>query len=350
MRKNGDGNGDKNVSGSILEPNGDGAHFEVTREHHGKSLMNFLDAHGGPLDRRLVGAAARAGDLHLNGEPAGPSITLRTGDLITSSVSLAQLARAPKHDHLLVLHEDEHCLIASKQSGLPFDASRAGSGRSALERLTTLHTGEGRLRPGHRLDKDTSGLVITTRDQEGEHRLSAAFRSGEARVEYLAVIRRALRDDSGQFNLALGKRRKSDARMIADPKHGRPCTTQWHMEERLRGFSLLRLWATDTGRSHQIRAHLALAGHPVVCDRLYGEDDRLLLSQLKMDYRKKRGHPERPILYRPALHAARFRWGKLVVDAPLTEDLEVLMAQLHRHCIPTDPNQDIDSGIPGTAI
>ncbi len=344
MRAN--GNGDEDLSEPSLELSGDGVHLEVTREHHGKSLMKFLDAQAGPLDRQLVGAAARDGNLQLNGELAGPSITLRTGDLVTSSISLDQLARPPKHDRLVMLHEDEHCVIATKQSGLPFDASRVGSGRSALEKLTALQTGGGRLRPGHRLDKDTSGLVITTRNQEAEHRLSAAFRSGEARVEYLAVIRRALREDSGQFDTPLGKRRKSDARMIADLKHGRPYSTLWHMEERLRGFSLLRLWAADTGRSHQVRAHLALAGHPIVCDRLYGEDDRLLLSQLKLDYRRKRGRPERPILQRPALHATRFRWGDLVVEAPLTEDLEVLMAQLHRHCVPSDPNQGTQDSDP----
>jgi RluA family pseudouridine synthase len=323
------------VSGTAGEPVEEGVHYEVSREFHGRSLRDFLDALAGPLDRRLVLAAARDGCFQLNGEPAGPAVTLRSGDLVESRVAIDSLARASS-DELALLYEDDSVLIASKPSGLPFDASRAGSGRSAIERLATMRPEGGRPRPAHRLDKDTSGLVITTCSREAEQRLAAAFRAGEARVEYLAVIRRALLEDAGKIDLALGKRRKSDARMVADPKHGRPCVTKWRMEERLRGFSILRLWATDTGRSHQIRAHLSLTGNPIVCDRLYGEDDRLLLSQLKLKYRKKRGLPERPILARPALHAARFRWGDRLVEAPVPQDLEVFLTQLRRHCAPSD--------------
>lgn len=324
---------------SALDPAEGGLQFEVTREFHGRSLMDFLDAQAGPLDRRLVGEAAREGHLLLNGELVGPAVTLRTGDLIGAGVALDTLARQPTED-LVQLFEDDTVLIAAKPSGLPFDASRAGSGRSAIERLTLLNPDGGRPRPGHRLDKDTSGLVITTRSREAEQRLAAAFRAGEARVEYLAVIRRALREDSGEIDIALGKRRKSDARMIADRKHGKPAVTLWTMEERLRGFSILRLWASETGRSHQIRAHLSLSGNPVMCDRLYGEDDRLLLSQIKLGYRRKRGSPERPILGRPALHAARFVWGDCLVEAPVPEDLEVCLAQLRRHCAPSGSSAD----------
>jgi RluA family pseudouridine synthase len=321
------------MTGSVLDPTEDGGHFEVSREHHGKSLLDFLDALAGPLDRRLVGAAARAGSFQLNGEPAGPAVTLRRGDLVVSTVPLDTLSRAVQEDLILLYEDDDGLLVASKPSGLPFDASRAGSGRSAIERLTALSPEGGRPRPGHRLDKDTSGLVITTRNKEAERRLAAAFKAGEARVEYLAVIRRAPPGDSGEIEMALGKRRKSDARMIADQKHGsQPSLTHWQSEERLRGFSVLKLWASGSGRSHQIRAHLSLSGFPILCDRLYGEDDRLLLSQLKLGYRRKRGSPERPILSRPALHAARFQWGEKILEAPLPDDLSIFLAQLRRHC------------------
>ena len=82
--------------------------------------------------------------------------------------------------------------------------------------------------------------------------------------------------------------------------------------------------------SSQVRAHLAAWGRPALCDQLYGEDDRLLLSQLKIDYRPKRGRPERPLLARPALHASRFVLDELVIETELPDDLEVTLAQLRR--------------------
>ena len=148
------------MSGSARHPSGDAVHFEVSREFHGRSLRDFLDALAdGPLDRRLVLAAARDGSFQLNGEAAGPAVTLRSGDLLESRVAMDSLARK-RPDDLVLLHEDDDVLIASKPSGLPFDASRAGSGRSAIERLVALSPEGGRPRPGHRLDKDTSGASI----------------------------------------------------------------------------------------------------------------------------------------------------------------------------------------------
>ncbi len=314
--------------------------FEIAREHHRVSLLDYLDALGEPVDRRLVDAAAREGRIRLNGEPVGRSETLKTGDLLELDVPVASLARRAD-ESLVILHEDDDLLVASKPSGLPFDASRVGSGRSAVERLALLRPGP-RPRPVHRLDKDTSGLVIAARSRVAEDTLGHALRSGEARVEYLAIVRRPPRDDEGEVDVPLGKRKRTDAQLVPDERHGRPCRTLWRVEERFRGFGLLRLHASDNGRSHQIRAHLAARGTPAVGDKLYGEDDRVFLSQLKLDYRRKRGRPERPILERPAIHAATLRRGDLVVEAPLPDDLAVFVAQLRRHC--AAPGEAADGG------
>ena len=304
--------------------------YEVGREHHRVSLFDFIDALAGPLDRKLVRAAARDGQITINDEPGGPSVTLITGDSVHIAVPLEDLARAAD-DVVTVLASDDDLLVAAKPSGLAFDASRSGSGASAIERLALESGGGGRLRPLHRLDKDTSGIVLAARNKEAEERIGKALWAGDARVEYLAMVRGRFPEDEGEMDVALGKRRRSDAQLVPDPNHGRPCRTLWKVEERLRGFAWLRLWSSDTGRSHQIRAHLASAGHPALCDKLYGEDDRILLSQLKLGYRPKRGREERPILARPAVHACCFRWGERVIEAPLPDDLEVLVSQLRRH-------------------
>lgn len=301
--------------------------LEVGREHHGCSLLDFLDSHLGPLDRPAVRTAARHEQLLLNGEAAGPSVTLRLGDQVRVLCPAEALARR-RPERIDVLHRDEGLVVAVKPAGMPFDAGRQARGDSALE-LLREQTGEARPRPVHRLDRDTSGLVVAALDRQTEQALTDDFLAGRARVEYLALVRGTLRETAGEVAMPLGKGKKSESTLRADPDRGRAAFTRWSVEEALRGFALLRL-VPDGGRSHQVRAHLAVLGHPALCDRDYGEDDRILLSQLKLHYRRKRGRPERPLLQRPAVHAARFVRDGLTVEAPLPDDLEVVLAQLRR--------------------
>jgi 23S rRNA-/tRNA-specific pseudouridylate synthase len=207
-----------------------------------------------------------------------------------------------------------------------FGEGRRG-GSSALGALAEQHPG---VRPVHRLDKETSGVVVAARDRAAEAGLLEDLRAGRAWVEYTAVLRGTPDEPEGRIDVPLGKRRKADVRVVPDPAHGAPCATRWRIVERLRGFCVVELVPEEGGRSHQVRAHLAALGFPALCDRLYGEDDRVLLSQLKLEYRPKRGRPERPLLARPALHAGRFVRGGLAVRAELPADLTVLLAQLRR--------------------
>lgn len=303
----------------------DDQHFEISREHKGFSVYDYLDAVIGPLDRKRVAEAAHAGRLLVNGEPSVPGTSLRAGDLVQLSVPVETLARrqAPL---LAVLHEDETLVVAAKPSGVPFAEGRR-AGASAVGALAAQFPGA---RPVHRLDKQTSGVVVAARDRASEAAWNEEFLAGTARVEYTALVRGTPDAAEGRVDVPLGKHRKADAHVIPDPDHGTPCATRWRIVERLRGFSVLELVPEQGGRSHQVRAHLGVLGHPALCDRLYGEDDRILLSQLKLDYRPKRGRPERPILARPALHAGRFVCGGLDVRAELPDDLCVLLSQLRR--------------------
>ncbi len=298
--------------------------YEVDREHKGLSLFDFLDAVAGPLDRKALVSAARARLVLLNGQPAPAGSTLREGDLVQLELPRERLQRA-RATELPILHRDGELVVADKPPGIPFGESRRG-GESAVERLAQQVPGA---RPVHRLDKETSGAVVAALGREAEARLSAELRGGTARVEYLAVARGAPAEDEGRVDVPLSRRRRSDTRLEPDPAHGEPAATRWSVLERLRGFVVLSV-VPEGGRSHQVRAHLAAAGLTVLCDAVYGEDDRLLLSQLKLDYRGKRGRPERPLLQRPALHAARIVRGPLVVVAPLPADLQVVLAQLRR--------------------
>lgn len=301
--------------------------IEVGRPHHGRSLFDCLDAELGPLDRRAVRRAAEAGELLLNGEPAGPGVTLRLGDLIELRCAPAPLQRrtAPA---VALLHREGSFVVAAKPSGLPFDTSRHG-GASALGALQEL-CGAGRPRPLHRLDRETSGVVVAALDRETAEAVGAEFDEDRAWVEYLAIVRGPLPETSGTVDLPLGKGLRSAVTLRPEPDHGRPARTDWSLVEAFEGFSVLTLRPRGGGRSHQVRAHLVALGNPALCDRDYHEDDRLLLSQLKLHYRPKRGRPERALLERPALHAGAFVRGAQRIVAELPEDLEVVLAQLRR--------------------
>jgi len=300
--------------------------WEIGREHRGLSIHDFLDPVAGPVDRKRLFAAARAGRLRLNGQPAAPGSALRVGDVLELQADPADLGRREAAE-LRLLPGEEGLIVAGKPSGLPFAEGRR-PGRSVVEQLRRSHPGA---RPVHKLDKETSGLVIAAPDAGAEAALLAELRSGQARVEYFAIVRGTQREASGVMDVPLGKRRRSDVRLEPDPERGEACATEWRVAEALRGFLVLTLVPRGGGRSHQVRAHLAALGQPALCDALYGEDDRLLLSQLKLDYRGKRGRPERPLLDRPALHAARLMRGiRVAAEAPLPDDLAVLLAQLRR--------------------
>ncbi len=271
--------------------------------------------------------AAESKLLLLNGEPGGPSLTLKSGDHIELLLAPEAMERHSS-DELDVLAREEKLIIAVKPTDVAFDAGRANRGDSALERLAEQTDGA-RPRAPHRLDKFTSGLVVAALDRRTEAELSDAFKDGSATMEYLVVVRAPPKADEGTIDVPLGKSKRSEAVLQPDPKHGRTCVTHWRVVERLRGFAVLAV-TPEAGRSHQVRAHLATQGFPALCDRDYGEDDRILLSQLKLHYRAKRGRPERPLLARPAVHASTFRWAGREVTAPLPEDMDVLLKQLRR--------------------
>lgn len=306
------------------------AQQEIGREYHGASLLDALDALWGPVDRHRVHHAARNRQLHLNGEPAGPSITLRNGDLIELYLEPAELSRQVD-TRIPWLHREDHFGVAAKPTGLPFDASRGRSGHSTIEHLQAGSPSGARPRPLHRLDKETSGVVVVAFDNKTERELAAALADGTAWIEYMVVLRWPPAEDEGCIDLPLAHGRRSDQGLHADPEHGRQARTHWKVAERWGSFALMRV-RPEAGRSHQVRAHLAAFGHPILGDARYGEDGVIMLSQLKLDYRPKRRKPERPLLERPALHAERFVHEGLGLDlrAPVPHDLEVLIRQLKR--------------------
>ena len=247
---------------------------------------------------------------------------------------------------LRILAESENWVAVLKSAGLATIPGR-GEDDSVLERLgrqlnlPSSGTEDPRLRVVHRLDKDTSGVLLFAKNTATQRHLSHQFQNNAVEKEYLALAAAAPSQDEGEVDAPLA-RHPADPKRMAVVKHGgRPARTLWRVEQRFRGLSLLRVFP-KTGKTHQIRVHLKHAGLPLAVDPLYntprgaGAAQGVFLSQFKRDYRPHRGENERPLIHRLTLHAHRLSFAdtdgsRVTVEAEPPKDFRATLNQLARH-------------------
>ena len=188
----------------------------------------------------------------------------------------------------------------------------------------------------HRIDKETSGLLLFGRDAATAKALSAAFRRRTVRKEYLALVLGRPPEPSGEIEVRLLPDPRDPRRMVVHPKRGKKSVTAWETVEAFRGWTLLRV-LPRTGRTHQIRVTLAGAGCPVAVDPIYGDGAPVLLSAIKPRYKPPSDHGEFPILARLALHAHRLvspdtagTGGEVAVEAAIPKDFRLTLERLRR--------------------
>jgi 23S rRNA pseudouridine1911/1915/1917 synthase len=226
------------------------------------------------------------------------------------------------------LYVDDDFVIVNKPAGM---VVHAGAGHSSgtlvnalLHRLGNLSSAGGALRPGivHRLDRETSGAMVVARNDQAHEHLSEQFRSRNVRKIYLALVHGKMPRDSGTITLPISRDPRRRTRMTAREAKGRHARTDWRVIARLDRCTLIEA-ALHTGRTHQIRAHFAAIGHPVVGDTVYGAPRGL-----------RSGTRNLPLLERNFLHAARIGFSHpstgawVEVRAPLPRDLRVYFDQV----------------------
>ncbi len=296
--------------------------FRVPAGAHGERLDRFLAASSG-LTRARIQALIAGGQVRVGGTPRKASALLRGGEQITLTLPPPEPSDLlPEPIPLEVLYEDADLLVINKPAGLvthPAGGRRTGTLVNALlHRCPDLRGIGGVERPGlvHRLDKDTSGCLVVAKTAAAHEGLSRQFRVRQVRKTYLALVRGRLRERSGRITVPIGRDRRDRKKMGVRTARGREAATAFRVVGELAEATLLEV-TLETGRTHQIRVHLAHLGHPVVGDALYG-------GRRERRAREGGGGPVAP---RQLLHAWRIafthpRTGAAVaVEAPPPADL-----------------------------
>ena len=324
----------------------------VPAERAGIELDEFLCLMMPRANKGFLRRQVNAGRVLVDGMPAHPAQRLRRNQVVVIDIEESELPISPvaPPQPIPILYEDDEVLLVDKPSGLAVEPERWAREAAcvsgallhlALERAAE-ESGDARaealdFRPRlvHRIDKDTSGVLLVAKTLEVERRLRRAFDEGRIEKEYWALVEGELRLE-GDAPLVLDAPLAPDARRSGRMRvknGGKPSRTEVEVLERFRGFTLV-LCRPRTGRTHQIRVHLMDAGYPLAVDPLYGRREALLLSEIKRDYRPKRGRAERPLIDRLTLHARALSFptggdgARRVVEAPVPKDLQRTLQQL----------------------
>jgi 23S rRNA pseudouridine1911/1915/1917 synthase len=291
----------------------------------GKRLDLFLQEQLPQYSRSRLQTWIKAGRVKISGSPARPSYRLRGGESIqVEPAELPPLRATPEDIPLKILYEDPDVVAVDKPAGM---VVHAGAGchsgtlvNALLHRFGSLSQAGGELRPGivHRLDRYTSGVLLVARHDAAHRHLARQFAARETEKTYLALVHGRVEQDQGRIEKPIGRDPARRVRMTARLGRGRAALTEYRVLQRFAAFTLLEV-RIRTGRTHQIRVHLASLGHPVVGDRLYGAPARI---------------PGRPALGRFFLHAQRIRFVQpssgtpVTVESSLPPELERWLAGL----------------------
>lgn len=315
----------------------------VEARAHGWRVDHYLGRLYPNYSRALFQKAIAQGHVQVNGLAVKASRRLRMNDRISLCLpETPDETLQPEDIPLDVLYEDDALIVINKPADMvthPGKAHYGGTLAAALQfHFDQLSDVAGKLRPGivHRLDRDTSGVIIVAKDNQVHHRLSGQFEQRSVQKEYRAIVRGVVAQDEGLIDTHIRIHPKvREKMMVCEPVgKSRPAVTRYEVLERFRGFTEVRL-LPKTGRTHQLRVHMKHLGHPIVADRLYGGHAELLLSELAPEATNDSSGGT--LISRQALHARRLELRHPVTEqliaweAPLPDDMQRTLEALRRY-------------------
>jgi 23S rRNA pseudouridine1911/1915/1917 synthase len=308
--------------------------FTIDKSQIGQRLDIFLSQSDAAISRSHVKCVIEEGDVLVNGKAPKVSQHLKEGDVIILTQRPPIEATALPQDMLLnIVYEDEAIIVINKPAGMVVHPA-PGNPDNTLVNALLFHCHDlsgigGVLRPGivHRLDKDTSGLIVAAKSDDAHRQLSAQFEKHDVHKKYLALVWGDVKGNTGEIVLPVGRHANNRKKMSTKSKRGKDALTLWKARERYGVATLLEV-EIKTGRTHQIRVHLSDRGYPVIGDQVYGNSakintvkDPLLKAKIKE-------------FNRQALHAAQLSFihpqkgERVVFTADMPQDMTGLCAQL----------------------
>lgn len=296
--------------------------FVVGKREGSKRLDHFLQEKIPGLSRARIQQAIRERVTLSWGVRARCSTPVRPGGEVR--IGYTPLAETLLEIDIPVLLRGPGWLAVDKPSGIPVHPVNKVR-ENSLIRILRRQEGDERLRLVHRLDRETSGVLLVAEDSATASRLARGWTEGSVHKEYLALVRGVPGEHEGTIDLPIGDAEDSSVYVKCAAGRGKPALTRWRIERRFDDRALLRV-TIETGRRHQIRVHLAAIGHPILGDILYGRPDQAYLDLVSegRDVRVEEGGPRRQLL-----HCARMVFddpaasGRVEVIAPLPADFEV---------------------------
>ena len=294
-------------------------------EDRGIRLDSFLAGRIPELTRSAAARLIETGRVTVAGRTAAKSCRLEGGELVEAELPDPEPTQAlPQDIPLDVVYEDEDVIVVNKPAGLVVHPA-PGHPDGTLVNALLHHCGSslsgigGELRPGivHRIDRDTSGLIIAAKNDAAHQALSAQLQDHTLARTYEAVVVGNLREDRGTVDAPVGRHHTDRKKMAVTDRGGRRAVTHWEVLERFQGFTHVRC-RLETGRTHQIRVHMAYLGHPICGDTVYG------------------ARKPAPGLTGQCLHAVGLRFihprtgGAVELSCPLNEEFAALLEKLRK--------------------
>ena len=311
--------------------------FDIKKAFEDRRIDRYLASRLPDYSRTFLQKLVKEGAVLVNGRTVKSSYDIQKGDFISVRVPVLEESKiVPEDIPIDIVYEDDYLMLINKPYDMvvhPAGRHHCGTVVNALAfHCQNLSQVNGPLKAGivHRLDRDTSGIMLTIKSDAVHSQIAMQFEKRSVRKEYLAVVEGELMFDSDEISLPIARHIIDSQKMAVRHDIGKEAVSIYEVVERFRGYTLVKVMP-KTGRTHQIRVHMRAIGHPVVADFMYSSQESCYLSDL---LQKKREEGELPIIDRQALHAHRIEFfhpihnKKMEFEVDLPEDISALVKTL----------------------
>lgn len=334
---NGVGNETEVSAGNNDELAGEQLCFRIGANIQQRRLDKYLGGRFSQFSRTKLQKLIKEQGVNVNGRAAKPSHKLNPGDEIDLILPAKEIRELEAEDiPIEIIYEDDEMIVINKQADLIVHPARGNTHGTLVNGLvyyfSELSSGSGEFRPGivHRLDKNTTGVLVVAKNDTAHWKLSRQFQERKTKKTYLAVVHGCLELTSDCITNLLGVHPRIREKYAIRPHIGKEAITYYEVLEEFRGFSLVKLMP-KTGRTHQLRVHMSYLQHPVVADDMYGGK---VVYPWQIEYRD--AAVEEPLMARAALHAHKLEilhpvTGEMMeFEAPVPEDMQRLIDKLRQ--------------------